>query len=220
MLEFITFLLDWSEVWAILIPAAILIRRKQPEKLAPVVFYVWMALFINVAIDVTWKLRTVLPASYNSNNYLYNLHSVVRFFLFAIFFIRLEQPFLAYIKKALMVIYALFLIVNFGFFERFFNYWQFSNRLLSVEAVLLLFYVLQYYLFKIGEGMEVFSYNSDFWIVTGLGVYVSINFFIFLLYHELTVRMQHFAINLWNVHNITFIIFNLFLAKGFNESRE
>jgi hypothetical protein len=220
MLKIIEFLLDWSEVWAVMIPAAILLKKKQPQKLAPVVLYVWLALVINIAIDLTWKLRMVLPAAYNSNNYLYNLHSVIRFFLFSLFFIRLNQPFLTKAKIAIPICYTVFLVVDFVFFEHFFNYWAFSSRLLSVEAILLLFYALQYYLFKIKEGMEVFTFKSDFWVVTGLGIYVSINFFIFLLYNELTVRMANFAINLWNVHNITFIIFNLFLAKGFHESTE
>jgi hypothetical protein len=220
MLKFIEFLLDWSEVWAVLIPAVILLRKKQPETLRPVVWYVWLALAINVLIDLTWKFRTILPANYNSNNYLYNLHSVIRFFLFSAFFIGLKQPFLTKTKKIIPVLYGIFLLINFGFFENFFNYWLFSSRLLSVEAILLMFYALQYYMFKMRESVDIIGYKADFWIVTGLGIYMSINFFIFLLYNELTLRMQNFAINLWNVHNITFIIFNLFLAKAFNESTE
>jgi hypothetical protein len=220
MLKIIEFLLDWSEVWAVLIPVAVLLRKKQPKILRPVVWYEWSALIINIAIDLTWKFRKVLPADYNSNNYLYNLHSVVRLYLFSAFFIGLKQPFLIKLKKMIPFLYGIFLLVNFGFFENFFNYWLLSSRLLSVEAILLMFYALQYYMFKIKESMEVFSFKPDFWIVTGLGIYMSINFFIFLLYNELTLRMQNFAINLWNVHNITFIIFNLFLAKAFNESTE
>ncbi len=219
MLDFIKLLLDWSEVWAVLIPVIVLLRKKQPEELTAVVYYVWCALFINIAIDITWKLRSVLPAAYNSNNYLYNLHAVVKFFLFSVFFIRLKQPFLVWLKIAVPFLFAAFLVINFTFFEQFFDYWQFSSRLLSVEAILLLFYALLYYMFKITEGVEVFTYKADFWIVTGLGIYVSFNFFIFLLYNELTIRMENFAVDLWTVHNITFIIFNLFLAKGFNESR-
>jgi hypothetical protein len=220
MLKIIEFLLDWSEVWALLIPVAILLRKKQPKILRPVVWYVWAALVINIVIDLTWKLRTVLPPAYNSNNYLYNLHSVVRFFLFGAFFTGLKQPFLIRLKKTIPILYGIFLLVNFGFFENFFNYWLFSSRLLSVEAILIMFYAMQYYMFKIKESMDVFSFKPDFWIVTGVGIYMSINFFIFLLYNELTLRMQNFAINLWNVHNISFIIFNLFLAKAFNESTE
>lgn len=220
MPKIIQLLLDWSEVWAVCIPAAILLTKKQPAVLKPVVFYVWTALAINILIDLTWKLRNVIPTEYNSNNYLYNLHSVIRFFLFSIFFIGLKQPFLVRFKKLLPFLYLVFLMVNFAFSEDFFNYWAFSSRLLSVEAICLLFYVLQYYLYKITESVETYSFKADFWIVTGLGIYVTINFFIFLLYNDLEVRMQNFAVTLWNVHNITYIVFNIFLAKGFYESRK
>lgn len=218
MYQFIQLIIDWSEVWALLIPIPILIFKKQPALYKPVVFYVWAALFVNLAIDLIWKYRKLLPAGYNSNNYLYNLHSVIRFTLFAFFFIRLRQPFLVELKILIPAFFVLFLLINFGFYENFFNYWMFSSRLLSVEAFLLLFYVFQYYLFKINENVDVNIFTPDFWIVTGLGIYMAINFFIFLLYNELTIRLQTFAISLWNVHNVSFIILNLFIAKSLYES--
>lgn len=216
MQQVIQLIIDWSEVWALLIP--LFIRKKQPALYKPVVFYVWAALFINLSIDVIWKCRALLPAAYNSNNYLYNIHSIIRFLLFSLFFIRLKQPFLVTLKIIIPIIFSLFLLVNFGFYEHFFNYYMFSSRLLSVEAFLMLLYVFQYYFFKINETVDVNIFTPDFWIVTGLGIYMAFNFFIFLLYNELTLRLQSFAISLWNVHNISFIVFNLFLAKSLNES--
>jgi hypothetical protein len=218
MLEFIKLILDWSEVWAVIIPLSFC--TKQPGAFRPVVWYLWIALIINLLVDLTWKFRTQLPAAYNSNNYLYNLHSLLRFFLFSLFFNKLKQPFFIYIKKVLPVVFLIFLVVNFRFYEHFFNYWIFSSRLLSVEAFLLLFYCLQYYIFIINEDINVNIFTADFWIVTGLGIYMTINFFIFLLYNELTLQLQSFAISLWNVHNISFVVFNLFLAKGLYDSRQ
>jgi hypothetical protein len=216
MYRLVQLILDWSEVWALLIP--LIIYKKQPDLYRPVVFYLWSALFINLAIDCIWKLRTVIPSAYNSNNYLYNLHSIIRFGLFTIFFIKLNQPFLVWLKKLVPLLFLIFFVINFGWLEQFFNYSQFSSRLLAVEAFLLLFYVLQYYLFKINENVDVNIFSPDFWIVTGLGIYMVINFFIFLLYNELSIRLQTFAISLWNVHNLSFIIFNLFIAKSLHES--
>ncbi|MGZ3758102.1 MAG: hypothetical protein ACXVAY_17140 [Mucilaginibacter sp.] len=218
MLHFFSIIIDWAEVWALLIP--LIFFKRQPAVYRPVVVYVWIALFINLLIDLTWKLRVIIPAAFNSNNYLYNIHSILRLFLFSFFFIRLNQDFLVGLKKAIPIFFSLFLIVDFSFFEHFFNYWQFSSRLLSVEAFCLLFYTLQYYLFRIKEDVDVTITTPDFWLVTGLGIYMTINFFIFLLYNELTNRMQNFAISLWSVHNVSFIIFNLFIAKCFYESRK
>ncbi|WP_052496279.1 hypothetical protein [Pedobacter lusitanus] len=215
MLHILQTILDWSEVWALLIPAAVLLYKKQPVIHKPVVFYVWLALVINISIDTIWKFRKYLPASLSSNNYLYNLHSVITFFLFSSFFIGLKQPFIVKIKKIIPFVFIVFLLVNFVFYENFFDYWRLSSRLLSVEAILLLFYSLSYFLFKVHENVNVNIFTTDFWIVTGLGLYVAVNFFIFLLYNELTTHMINFAINLWNVHNISYIVFNLFIAKGF-----
>ncbi len=218
MLKIFQLVLDWSEVWALFTPITILMVKQQPAKLKLVVAYVWAALIINLAIDLVWKFRMLLPADYNSNNFLYNLHSTVRFYLFSAFFIHLQQPFLVKVKKIVPVCFTLFMIINFTFFENFFDYWKFSSRLLSIEAALLLFYVLQYYLFKINDNIGTKITNNVFWIVTGLGIFVALNFFIFLLYNELTLRFQRFAISLWSVHNVSYIILNLFLAKGFYES--
>lgn len=216
MQQWVQLVLDWSEVWALLIP--IIIYKKQPVLYQPVVSYLWCALFINLTIDFVWKFRMVIPTVYNSNNYLYNVHSIIRFSLFTLFFIQLNQPFLVWIKKIVPILFLIFFVINFGWYEQFFNYSVFSSRLLAVEAFFLLFYVLQYYLFKINENVEVNIFTPDFWITTGLGIYMVINFFIFLLYNELSTRLQTFAISLWNVHNISYIIFNLFIAKSLHES--
>ncbi|MBB6271137.1 hypothetical protein HDF26_001564 [Pedobacter cryoconitis] len=218
MLHVLQTLLDWSEVWALFIPAAVLLYIKQPVIFKPVILYIWLALVINILIDVIWKFRTVIPPGLNSNNSLYNLHSVFTFFLFSSFFIDLKQPFILRIKKIIHFIFLFFVIINFTFYENFFDYWRFSSRLLSVEAISLLFYPLSHFLFKVHENVNVNIFTADFWIATGLGLYVAVNFFIFLLYNELTIHMINFAVNLWNVHNISYIIFNLFMAKGFYES--
>jgi hypothetical protein len=220
MLKIFQFIIDWSEVWALLIPISVLLFKKQPVGLKLVVFYIWIALIINLSIDIIWKFRTMLPAAYNSNNYLYNLHSAIRFYLFSAFFIHLNQPFLVTLKKIIPICFTIFIIINFTFYENFFDYWKLSSRLLSTEAIFLLFYTLQYYLFKINDNVGTKIMNSDFWITTGLGIFVTLNFFIFLLYNELTLRFQNFAISLWSVHNISYIVFNLFLAKGFYESEK
>jgi len=216
MLHIIQLIVDWSEVWALLVP--MLFCKKQPVLFKPVVFYIFIAFFINLAVDIIWKFRTMIPTAFNSNNYLYNLHSIVRFLLFSLFFIRLNQPYLLILKKAIPILFMAFVLINFGFWENFFNYWQFSSRLLSVEAFFLIFYSLQYYLFKINENVEVDIFTPDFWVVTGLGIYMTINFFIFLLHNELTIRLQSFSISLWKVHDVSYIIFNLFLAKALYES--
>jgi hypothetical protein len=217
---FFAIIFDWAEVWALFIPLAILlIRPKQPPLYMLVVVYVWLSLLINLVIDLTWKLRTYLPHDLNSNNYLYNTHSLVTFGLFSLFFLRLKQPFMETTKKVIPLFFLAFLVINFTCFENFFDYWKFSSRLLAIEAGLLLVYCLLYYFYKVKDENEMLNkHQPDFWIVTGLGIYVAVNFFIFLLYNELTVLTSQFAVQIWNVHNISYVVLNLFLARGLYES--
>jgi hypothetical protein len=90
-----------------------------------------------------------------------------------------------------------------------------SSRLLSTEAAFLLFYCLQYYLYKLLDDDPETIRQADFWVVTGLTVYVSISFFIFLFQNTLVKQLQPFAITIWKVHDIAYIILCIFLAKAF-----
>jgi hypothetical protein len=72
-----------------------------------------------------------------------------------------------------------------------------------------------YYLTELkGEDDNLFN-SAHFWIVTGLCIYVVINFFVFLFYLPMLNFDLHLAVDMWNVHNIAFIIFCFFIAKAF-----
>ncbi len=115
-------ILDWSEVWALFIPLTILlIKPKQPFSSKPVIYYVLLAIILNICIDAIWKqpsLKIKLPT--NNNNPIYNIHSIVRFFLFSWFFIKLDQPFLSSTKKNYSILLLNICIDQFFFLRRFF----------------------------------------------------------------------------------------------------
>ena len=114
------FILDWSEIWALLIPLIVLLfQRKQPVSLKPVIIYLWLALLINVVIDVIMAFKNYFPGWLQSNNPFYNVHSVIRFICFSIFFIQLPQASFFNLKKLLPILSVVFIIINFGFSENF-----------------------------------------------------------------------------------------------------
>jgi len=208
--------LDWSEVWALMIPLAILLfRRQQPAGLKPIIVYVWLAFFINVAIDVIMAINIYVPGANLSNNPLYNLHSVTRFFCFSMYFMKLPHTAFIKFRKLLAVISATFLVINFSFFENFFNFDSLSGNLLAAEAYLLLVYCMLFYLSELRDDSKNLFNGPDFWVVTGLCIYVVINFFVFLFYLPMIDVNVDLAVNIWNVHNIAFIIFCLFITKAF-----
>jgi hypothetical protein len=215
MKEFFFMALDWSEVWALLFPiGAYLMRRNQPATMKPVIVYLWLALLINLAIDIIMGLTMYWQEQKVSNNPLYNLHSVVRFACFSVYFINLPRVSFKSFMKVLAAASLVFFVVNFVFFENFLNPDYFSGNLLALEAYLLLVYCMLYYLNELKDDRKNLFDGPDFWVVTGLCIYVVVNFFVFLFYLPMINVDVELAINIWNVHNIAFIIFCFFLTKA------
>lgn len=207
---------DWSEVWALVIPLGMLLYfRHQPPYLKPVVVYLWVALFLNTTIDVIGDYKTHFPSWMQSNNPLYNLHSIVRFVCFAAFFLALKQPHFTRIKKVLPLVSLAFIAANFIFVENFLYPNNLSGNLLTVEAYLLLIYCLLYYLSQLREDVDVLANGAAFWVTTGLCIYVVINFFVFLFYVPMIKQDWRLANSMWDVHNVAYILFCLSIAKAF-----
>lgn len=221
-MKLITDIVMWAEVWALIIPIGVLLRhRNQPGLLKPVVIYIWIALFLNTAATIIamFHIKFQFPRWLQTNNYLYNIHSIARFICFSFFFKNLPLPFGKFSLKWLPILASVFLVINFWLFEDFFDFYAFSSRLLTIESGILLLYCLQYYLHTLRGDQSGVKRQADFWIVTGLSVYVVVNFFIFLFYTTLIEQgYVEFAVWLWNPHNISFIILCVFIAKAFHVS--
>lgn len=220
-MKFFRLALDWSEVWALLIPLTVLLLfKKQPRYLKPVVIYVCLAFVINLTGNILgdYGKDLGLPSFLQRNTFMYNTHSIVRLACFSAFFILLKQPYLVTLKKVVPLLSLLFVIINFAFFEDFNSEYHLSGRLLATEAFLLLLYCLQYYLFKLNEDIEAPKREADFWMVTGLSIYVVINFFVFLFYVPMINKNLRLAEKMWDYHNIAYIILCIFIAKAFYDS--
>lgn len=216
MADLFWLLLDWSEVWALLIPiVALMMHRQQPVELNPVVVYVMLAFLINLMIDLVLPLKPYLPQWMQSNNVLYNVHSIVRFLCFSIYFIRLRGMRHKRIIGWLSTLSFVVLLVNFTFFEKFYNYNSFSGNLFTVESFLLLVFCLLFYLAELQDDKYNLFQSPHFWMVTGLSIYVVTNFFVFLFYEPMIAMDVELALNIWNLHNFAFIVFCLFMAKAF-----
>jgi len=216
MTGFLLKALDWSEVWALMIPLSVLLFRKQQydPSLKPVIVYLWLGFLINLVIDGIMMINIYFHKDLFSNNTYYNLHSIVRFACFSFYFIRLQPNSFPKTKKALTIISVLFVVINFLFFENFFNYNSFSGNLLTTEAYLLLVFCMLYYLTELRSDRDDLFNTPHFWVVTGLSIYVVINFFVFLFYLPMIDFDLILAANIWYVHNSAFIIFCLFITKA------
>jgi hypothetical protein len=229
MLDIFKQILNWSEIWVLLIPLIVLLWSKNNHKyLLPIRKYLFVALILNITIVLISELKGKWGLTENdffwNNNVFYNISSIVRLLLFAWFFILLRQRFMHRVKAIIPFAFLLFVFINFIFFEKFVpqgDYEWFSSRLLATEAALLLFYCLQYFIYLIIEEKTThLKTEPGFWVVTGLSIYVAANFFIYLFYEYLSKVTADFAVNVWDVHNIAFIILCVCIAKQFNTKHE
>jgi len=208
---------NWPEVWALFIPLAVLLfRKRQPTILRPIVIYLFIAFALNLFADIIadYKRLFHFPQWLQSNNPIYNIHSVARFACFSFFFLSVTRPSFSATQKIIVLVFLLFVIINFIFFENFFFFDHLSGNLLSVEAYLLLIYCMLYYLAVLNSDDEVFSRDPAFWVVTGLSIYVVVNFFVFLFYVPMITQNPTLADNMWYVHNSAYIFFCLFITKA------
>jgi hypothetical protein len=213
---FLRTMLDWSEVWAPLIPLIFLVfNPQQPRYLKPVITYLVIAFCINLAGDMISDYRTLLPISIESNNPLYNIHSLVRLVCFYLFFVALGQTEFVRVRYILTALCLVVIIVNFMFNENFLNPSHLSGNLLAAEAYLLLIYCLLYYLSKLRSDESDAFDGPDFWVVTGLSVYVVINFFVFLFYVPMITLDSKLAERIWDFHNIAYIILCILITRAF-----
>ncbi|MDQ6901937.1 MAG: hypothetical protein M3139_02855 [Bacteroidota bacterium] len=216
MMRFLRLMLDWSEVWALLLPLIVLIfKRNQPHYLKPVIIYLFFAFFINLAGDIIGDFTRALPQWLQSNNILYNVHSTIRFICFSYFFLLLKQPSFITLKKVIPFISLFIIIINFKYLETFANPGHLSGNLLATEAYFLLIYCVLYYLAKLRSEEDDLTWGPDFWVATGLSIYVVVNFFVFLFYVPMIEQNSKMADHIWDVHNVAYIILCIFIAKAF-----
>ncbi|ARK11684.1 hypothetical protein A6C57_15845 [Fibrella sp. ES10-3-2-2] len=208
-------ILNWAEVWALVFPLVTYLRlRHQPAFLKPVIYYLWGAFVLNLVSDIIGDFEVYLPGWMQQNLILYNIHSLFRFVCFIYFFNRLEQRFFAKYRQILLYLFILAAGANAIFLENFFDQNHINGNLFTLEAYFLLIHCLLYYLGQLREDVERFQDDKAFWVVTGLSIYVVLNFFIFLFYVPMIQENSMLADRMWSVHNLAYIILCLFITKA------
>src|SRR5688572_11838807 len=147
MIKLLKEMLDWSEVWATLIPLIVYILVK-PKAIwiKPLMTYLLIALLLSLVIDITWKSRELgikdwvektfswlYQGKYLYTLIFYNINSFIRLLLLTWFFYMVNPLY----KKTYTLITALFFIggiINFVFFESIVL--SFSSRLFTIEAAI------------------------------------------------------------------------------------
>ena len=85
---------------------------------------------------------------------------------------------------------------------------------------MLLAYCLLYYLSKLKSENEELMSGPDIYVVTGLSIFVVVNFFVFLFYDAMLAEDWQLADNMWSVHNVAYIILCLLIAIAFSSVKK
>ena len=208
-------IIDFAEVWIFVFPFYTWIKAgRQPATMRPVMIYLVMAFLLNLYCDILPEIAKYLPDEMYTNTIVYNIHSVSRFVLFFLFFYDLGQRHYNPIRTSIILLYIVWFIVYFTFYADFFYAELISGELMAFEAFLLLSLSLLYYLSILHSEIVNFKERKDFWVVTGLSIFCVTNFFVFLFYGPLVNEDRALSNQIWNFHNIAFIIFILLITKA------
>jgi hypothetical protein len=205
---------DWSEVWALLIPLAVILRKpRRCRECLPLVIYVFVALLLNI-ISVSIQLyQDGMPAFLQSNNLFYNLHAVARVYFFSWYIVVLNNKQFSGIAKAAIVAFSVFLATDFIFFESILNL---SDWLPVAETVILLILCMRYFLYSIKDESETdWIKEPSFTACTAISLYVAATFFVFLFITSPWVSYKvnlRFALFIAEFYKLIFLIFSILLA--------
>jgi hypothetical protein len=213
-------IINWSEAWApVICLITYLLCNKKTAGASLLLVYVVAAIILNWLADFEWQCHYLMPRWLNSNNILYNIHSIVRTSVFATIFIRFAAD-----KKEklfnffLLLLYLLFALINFIFIQ---SIMIFSSNLFSAEDIILLIMSLRclWHIFSDANNKDYLR-RPLFWIASGISIYEAADFFIFVFYSSLLHSQTYFAAHIWNMHDGFYVLFCLFLSKAIYESAQ
>jgi hypothetical protein len=216
---------DWTEVWALLIPLAfLLIYKPQKEWVPPVKWFLITAILLNTGIDFMWYINKMKWFGYDpeadryvNNNILYNFGAITRLFFFSWFFATQGKGF-RHISRIIPAVFIISLIIYFSFSRK--SIFDFSSFVLATDSGLLLIYCLWYTNKIMRDDKPAFSSRyPPFWVVGGLTLYTSVNFFIFLFFEYLSAYDSDFLISTWDLHNILYFILCACISIAFYNER-
>ena len=163
--------------------------------------------------DITSKGLDILEISReNINPYLNSLFTIIEFTAFALFFgYTLGNSTVKSIIKIVVFAFPIFAIINLILLLN--NNSQFDTFPVVFQAICIMTLCVVYFFDQIREPKTLFIYTTfEFWAVTGILIYLSGTFFIYMFTYSMTDEELD---RYWFINYIFNIIKNLFLALAF-----
>jgi hypothetical protein len=214
----------WSEVWGLLIPLIVIgFIRPKGKDIRLLIAYVISAFILNFSAIFTLVYPNLVPnfLKYN-NNVFYNVHSFIMVIFFSLYIISTRKYKSAFILKILLVIYFVFVILNFTFLEPLLIL---STRHFTTGSIVLLIMCLYYFIHSIQEESQTnWLKHPSFIICSAILMYEAITFFIYLffypMFNEVYNKDLSFASLMMRIYQIAFVIFCILLAMALYRSKK
>jgi hypothetical protein len=224
-MKILQFLRDWSEVWALLIPLIIiLIYQPKGNNLRWIVLYVISAFILNLLAIFYIEFFNLVPdwLKAKGNNIFYNLHSFVMVIFFSSYIIAVKKFRYSIFLKALLLIYLVLVLINFGYWE---SPYRLSTRHFTAGSIVLLFMCLVYFFRSILEESQTnWLKHPSFIICAAVCLYQAITFFIFLfiypMYDDAYNKDLSFAFLMMRIYQAIFVVFCILLAIALYRSKK
>jgi len=181
-----------------------------------IVLYICIAFVLNLVSTTIFVHHYVMPPFLRNNNVFYNLHSCVRVILFSWYILSFKLPRFSLLLKIILPAYLIFAIINFVFFESLFI---FSSRVFSIESIILLILCILYFISSMqDESGTNWLKHPSFIVCTGISLYESVNFFIFLFFYPLFENNPEFGKMTMTIANMMYVILCLLLALALRKN--
>ena len=155
---------------------------------------------------------TILATKHIRNTPLIHIDTIVEtLFLLRFFSLIFARRRLINYIRVLMILFPVFCCINFIFFQ---SIYIFNSYTRVVEAMLFITFSMLYWIYR-NDNLAWYRVSTN-WIVSGLLLYFSSAFFLFVFSNYLASKLslQGF-IFVWNIHATLILIMYLLFATGF-----
>lgn len=215
-MNFWNIILDWSEVWALLIPLLIIVRYRPKGKSAgPLTGYVIAGFLLNLLAICMVEFHQYVPGwmyidDFINNNIVYNTHSLVRVLFLSAYILAVRPYRFPVLLKTLLAAYLVFILINFSFFS---SPFYLDTKLFAAESIVLLLMCFTYFFHSLhDESKTNWLKHPAFIVCTGVCLYEVITFFIFLFFYPLSITNTSFFVVTMRIYTLAFILLCILLA--------
>lgn len=193
--------------FSVVIPLGIGIRffRTYGNDLKALTFFLALSAIVEITSYYLWyEHRNNLP--------LLHLYTLIEFvFLSYIYREHIASVIPRRVINAIMVLFILFSVFNSLYIQ---SIYHFNTYARGIEIVLILFYAIVFvYALITRSDLTKLTRIPMFWVNTGVLLYYTTSFFVFLLSNNMLLMLPKSAVQLsWGFHGIFLLIYHAFLS--------